>query len=108
MPEWSNFAGFQAVVAWQLSHSARVTMWLAPWPVAMVPSWHEVQLPSTLPWSMRVTGFHATVAWQASQAVVALMCRAPTPVALVPSWQAAQRSVTPAWSKRAGSQAEVA
>ena len=74
-PEWSNFAGFQAVVAWQLSHSARVTMWLASWPVAVVPSWHEEQLPSTLPWSTRVTGFQATVAWQASQAVVALMCR---------------------------------
>ena len=65
-------------------------------PRAVEPSWQEEQLPSTLPWSTRITGFQDTVAWQASQAVVALMCLVPIPVAFAPSWQVAQRSVTPA------------
>jgi hypothetical protein len=32
-----NVAGIHAVVRWQLSHDAEVTMWLAGLPVALVP-----------------------------------------------------------------------
>ena len=85
IPVWSNLAGIQALVAWQLSHSAVVGMWLAGWPFAASPLWQVEQLPRTLAWSTVVVGFHAVVEWQAAQAVVALMCRGPVPVARAPS-----------------------
>jgi hypothetical protein len=59
-------AGLQAVVEWQLLHSAVVTMCVAGLPVAAVPLWQDEQLPITWAWSTRVAGFHALVAWQAS------------------------------------------
>ena len=47
MPVWSNLAGSQAVVEWQLSHSEFVGTWLAFLPVAFTPSWQDEQLPRT-------------------------------------------------------------
>ena len=68
MPVWLKpVAGFQAVVPWQLPHSALVAMWFAGLPVAVVPLWQLEQVPMTWAWSTRVAGFHAVVAWQASQ-----------------------------------------
>jgi hypothetical protein len=46
--EWSKLAGFHAVVEWQPPHSATVTIWLSTFPVAILPSWQELQVPSTL------------------------------------------------------------
>jgi hypothetical protein len=47
MPEWSNFAGFHAVVAWQLLQSAVVGRWFVVLPAAVVPLWQLAHVPST-------------------------------------------------------------
>jgi hypothetical protein len=70
-------------------------MWLAPLPVALVPLWHEPQVPVTWAWSTRNAGRHALVAWQLSQLVSVVMCELPLPVALVPLWQLKQLPVIP-------------
>ena len=63
MPVWLKpVAGFQAVVPWQLPHSAPVAMWVAGLPAAVVPLWQLEQVPMTWAWSTRVAGFHAVVA----------------------------------------------
>ena len=70
MPVWLKpVAGFQAVVLWQLLHSAVVAMWVGGLPVAVVPLWQLEQVPITCAWSTRVAGFQAVVAWQVSHAV---------------------------------------
>ncbi len=48
MLEWSKpVAGLQAVVQWQLPHSALVGTCVAGLPAAVVPSWQDEQLPVT-------------------------------------------------------------
>jgi len=87
MPAWLKFAGFQPRVVWQVPHSEVVGMWFAPLAVALVPLWHELQVPVTWAWSTRVAGRQALVAWQLSQLVSVVMCEALLPVAFTPLWQ---------------------
>jgi hypothetical protein len=56
-------------------------------PVAIVPLWHEKQLPTTCVWSTRVAGDHATVEWHVWQFVLDWIWAALLPVAVVPLWQ---------------------
>jgi hypothetical protein len=42
-----KFAGAHAIVVWQELQSAVVTIWFVFLPRAVVPLWHEVQLPVT-------------------------------------------------------------
>ena len=88
-----------------MPHSAVVGMWFAPLPAALVPLWHELQVPVTCAWSTRVAGFQADTAWQASQVLLVARCDALLPVAFTPSWQLAQLPTMPVWSQFAGVQA---
>ncbi len=81
---------------WQLLQSAEVWTWVADFPVAVVPLWHEEHVPTTCVWSTLVAGFHAVVAWQDSQVFVVLMCPLGLPVVWVLSWQLEQPLVIPA------------
>jgi hypothetical protein len=55
---------------WQASQTFVVRMWFAFLPVAVVPSWHWMQVPgATFAWS-NVAGVQATVEWHASQLAV--------------------------------------
>ena len=47
MPVWSNFAGRQAFEVWQSSQLLLLAMCPTFLPVAIVPLWHEKQLPTT-------------------------------------------------------------
>ena len=44
---WLKLAGVQALVRWQVEHSAVVAMWLAGLPLALVPLWQLAQVPMT-------------------------------------------------------------
>jgi len=81
---------------------------LAVFPVAVVPLWHEVQLPDTCVWSTREAGFHAVTTWHDSQLFVVRMCVVFLPVERTPSWQLTQLVEMPVWSNRAGFHAVVA
>jgi len=77
-------------------------------PAAIVPSWHEAQVPETCVWSTRVAGCHAATAWQDSQLADVVMCVGFLPSARDPSWQLAQLLTMPLWSNFAGVHAVVA
>jgi hypothetical protein len=76
-------------------------------PVAVVPLWHDAQLPLTWVWSTRMTGRQFVVEWQPSHVMVDWMCVVLLPVAFTPSWQPAQPAVTPECEKLAGFHAAV-
>jgi hypothetical protein len=64
--------GFQALVAWQVSHLLLVVMCPAFLPVAVVPLWQLAQFVVMPAWSNPVAGVQAVVLWQLLQfAVVA-------------------------------------
>ena len=109
MPVWLKpVAGFQAVVPWQLPHSAVVAMWPVGLPAAVVAVVAaRAACRSTCAWSTRVAGLQAAVAWQASQVALVKMCAAFLPAAFTPSWQVAQSEVMPVWLKLAGTHASV-
>ena len=52
-------------------------------PVALVPLWHETQVPVALAW-LKLAGVHAVVRWQVLQSAVVAMCVAGLPLALEP------------------------
>ena len=81
---WLKLAGVQAVVEWQVLHSAVVAMWVADLPPALVPLWQLEQVPITSLWLTVLAGTQATVVWQSAQAVLVLIWVGPLPVALVP------------------------
>jgi hypothetical protein len=54
-------------------------------PVAVVPLWHDAQLPLTWVWSTRMTGRQFVVEWQPSHVKVDWMCVVLLPVAFTPS-----------------------
>ncbi len=56
-----KFAGVQAVVVWQVPHSAVVAMCVADLPRALVPLWQLEQVPITSAWLTVLTGDQATV-----------------------------------------------
>ena len=58
-------------------------MWVAFLPVAVVPLWHDEQVPVTLAW-LKFAGVQAFVEWQVLHSAVVAMCVAVLPVALVP------------------------
>jgi hypothetical protein len=70
-------------------------MWLVPFPVAVVPLWHDAQVPLTWVWSTRVTGLHVATEWHLSHVLLVVMCVALLPVAVVPLWQLMQFVVIP-------------
>ncbi len=45
-PVWLKVAGVQAVVRWQVSQDAVVTMWIAVLPFAVEPLWQLAQVPA--------------------------------------------------------------
>ena len=90
---------------WHAAQLAVLWMCLAPLPAAVVPLWHELQLPDTSAWSTRVTGRQLAVPWHAPQPSVERMCVALRPVAFAPSWQLAHAAASPSWLNRAGTQA---
>jgi hypothetical protein len=47
IPVWLNVAGVHALVVWHVSHDWVVGIWFVPLPVAIVPLWHEAQVPLT-------------------------------------------------------------
>jgi hypothetical protein len=51
MLTWSKFAGIHAIVVWQSSQLSPLRICEAFFPVAVRPSWQELQLPSTCVWS---------------------------------------------------------
>lgn len=62
-------AGDQALVAWQSSQALVVARWLDDLPVALVPLWHDEQVPVILLW-LKFAGVHAVVAWQVEHSEV--------------------------------------
>jgi hypothetical protein len=47
IPACEKVAGVHADVVWQVSQDCVVGMWFVPLPVAIVPLWHEAQVPLT-------------------------------------------------------------
>ena len=88
--------GDQAVVEWQSSQALFVAIWVAFLPVALVPLWHDAQLPVTPLW-LNVAGVQAVVLWQSLHSPLVAMCVAGLPLALVPLWQLEQVPVTSLW-----------
>jgi hypothetical protein len=76
-------------------------------PAALIPSWHEEQVPVTCVWSTFVAGLQAVVAWHDSHDALVDRCVAPLPAALTPSWHDAQSLTIPEWVNVAGVQAAV-
>ena len=97
-------AGVQAVVPWQVEHSAVVGICVADFPLALVPLWQLEQVPVTSAWLTAFAGDHAVVVWQSVQFVLVAICAELLPVALVPLWQETQVPVALAWLNVAGVQ----
>jgi len=88
--------GVHAVVVWQWLQSKWFTgnvMCPLVIPVAVVPSWHEAQLPVMPVW-LNAAGVHASVEWHALHSCVVGMCVVGLPVAATPLWQLEQLPVT--------------
>ena len=78
-------ATLQASGEWQLSQVLSLAMCVAFLPEAVVPSWHEKQVPSTCAWSTSEAGFHAATTWHDSQVEDELMCVVGLPPVRMPS-----------------------
>ena len=91
MPAWLILApANEAVLVWQLSQAAVVTICVAALPVAEVPLWQDAQFPVTPSW-FHLTPVNRTVLlWQVSQAAVVAMCVSALPRACDPLWQPTQ------------------
>ena len=81
---WLKFAGLQAEVRWQVSHSAEVAMCVGVLPSALVPLWQLEQVPFASVWLNVLTGDQAVVVWQFSQTLLVERWVADFPVAEVP------------------------
>jgi hypothetical protein len=68
---------------WQSSQTLLVEICVAFLPVALVPLWHEAQLPLIPEWLKRAP-VHVLVVWQDTQSSVVGICRALLPVACDP------------------------
>ena len=64
---WLNAAGSHAVVRWQLSQAAVVTMWPACLPFARDPLWHDTQDPGAIATWLKRAPAKVEVLWQDSQ-----------------------------------------
>jgi hypothetical protein len=60
-PLWLKLAGVQAVVLWQLSHDALVTIWFDGLPVAVDPLWQVEHVPGATPLWLKLAGSQAVV-----------------------------------------------
>jgi len=67
---WLNAAGSQAVVRWQESQDAVVTMWLGVLPFAREPLWQEAQDPVAMATWLKRAPANVDVLWQDSQGCV--------------------------------------
>jgi hypothetical protein len=65
-----NLAGCHAVVRWQVSQAAVVTMWPAALPWTTVPLWQAPQLPGLTPAWLKRAPAKVAVLWHASQGCV--------------------------------------
>ena len=70
MPAWVNVAGVHASVVWQAPQLSSDAMCAGDLPVAVVPLWHDTQVPTTWVWSTVVAGFQALVPWHDSHVEV--------------------------------------
>jgi hypothetical protein len=97
-----KLAGSHALVRWQLSQEAVVTMCRACLPAAREPLWQAAQVPgATFAW-LKLAGTQALVRWQLSQEAVVAMWLAGLPEARAPVWQLMQApGCTATWLKRA-------
>jgi hypothetical protein len=91
-----NVLGVHAVVVWQWLQSKLFTgnaMWPVFVPVAVVPLWHDAQLPVMPVW-LNAAGVHARVEWQALHSCVVGIWLVGLPVAATPLWQLVQVPTT--------------